>query len=40
MYQMTMRQADGNVARAARRLGLNRAQFAYRLGQISNGRSR
>lgn len=40
IYQMTIRQADGNVARAARMLGLSRAQFAYRLGQTSNGRSR
>ena len=39
IYQMTIRQADGNVARAARMLGLSRAQFAYRQGQISNGRS-
>jgi DNA-binding NtrC family response regulator len=38
IYQMTIRRAGGNVAQAARMLGLSRAQFAYRLGQISNAR--
>jgi DNA-binding NtrC family response regulator len=36
IYQMTIRRAAGNVAQAARMLGLSRAQFAYRLGQINN----
>jgi len=36
IYQMTIRRAGGNVAQAARMLGLSRAQFAYRLGQINN----
>lgn len=33
IYQTTIRLADGNVSRAARMLGLSRAQFAYRLGR-------
>ncbi|MDB5524927.1 MAG: sigma-54-dependent Fis family transcriptional regulator [Rhizobium sp.] len=33
IYQTTIRLANGNVSRAARMLGLSRAQFAYRLGQ-------
>ncbi|SEH83836.1 regulatory protein, Fis family [Rhizobium tibeticum] len=39
IYQMTIRRAGGNVTQAARMLGLSRAQFAYRLGQISNAGS-
>lgn len=37
VYQRTIRRAEGNVALAARMLGLSRAKFAYRLNQISNG---
>jgi len=39
IYQMAIRRAEGNVALAARMLGLSRAQFAYRLGQINNAGS-
>jgi DNA-binding NtrC family response regulator/predicted hydrocarbon binding protein len=39
IYQMTIRRAEGNVAQAARMLGLSRAQFAYRLGQINTATS-
>lgn len=35
IYRMTIQRAGGNVAQAARILGLSRAQFAYRLGQIN-----
>jgi two-component system, NtrC family, response regulator HydG len=38
IYQMTIRRAGGNVAQAARMLGLTRAQFAYRLGPPDDAR--
>lgn len=37
--RMTIRRAEGNVAQAARMLGLSRPQFAYRLGQINTAAS-
>jgi len=36
IHQIAIRSAQGNVAKAARMLGLSRAQFAYRLGQTGS----